>query len=105
MKTLAALTFATAIAAGLALAQTRRTSLVKGSPTNYGTNGLRSISLMPLLTASLGSSGKASTRAPSPAPIHPKTCATSKPNGVLTDNRGHVWAGDGAGNIIGRWRK
>ena len=39
MKTLATMTFATTILAALALAQPRRTVLVKGSPTNYGTNG------------------------------------------------------------------
>ena len=39
MKTLAALAFVTAIWAGLSLAHARHTSLVKGSPTNYGTNG------------------------------------------------------------------
>src|SRR6202795_5413100 len=39
MKILATMTFATTTLAALALAQTRRIELVKGSPTNYGTNG------------------------------------------------------------------
>jgi hypothetical protein len=39
MKALATMTFATALLAALALAQTRRISLVKGSPADYGTNG------------------------------------------------------------------
>ena len=39
MKTPATMTVITAMLAALALAQTRRITLVKGSPTNYGTNG------------------------------------------------------------------
>ena len=39
MKILATMTFATTTLAALALAQTHRITLVKDSPTNYGTNG------------------------------------------------------------------
>src|SRR5258708_2395463 len=39
MKALATMTFATALLAAQAQAQTRRITLVKGSPANYGTNG------------------------------------------------------------------
>jgi hypothetical protein len=39
MKVLATMTFATALLAALAPPQTRHTTLVKGSPVSYGTNG------------------------------------------------------------------
>jgi hypothetical protein len=121
MKTLAALTFATALVAGLALPQTRRISLVKGSPTNYGTNGFdiswvdnrtekyylddRTNNAIDLVDADtdtfLGFIGKGQYTGSKPCPAQPKDLRhCSGPNGVLTDNLGHVWAGDGAGNII-----
>src|SRR5258708_6743009 len=121
MKTLAAITFVTTIVAGLALAQARRTALVKGSPTNYGTNGFdiswvdnstqkyylgdRTNNAIDLVDAAtdtfLGFIGKGQYTGSKPCPAQPKDLRhCSGPNGVLTDNLGHVWAGDGAGNII-----
>jgi hypothetical protein len=39
MRAVATTTFAITLLAAVALAQTRRTVLVRGSPANYGTNG------------------------------------------------------------------
>ena len=39
MKKVATMTFATVLLAALTPAQTRHTTLIKGSPANYGTNG------------------------------------------------------------------
>jgi hypothetical protein len=107
--------------APFALAQTRQITLVKGSPTNYGTNGFdiswvdnstqkyyladRTNNAIDLVDAAtdtfLGFIGKGQFTGSNPCPAQPKDlrhCAG--PNGVVTDDLGHVWAGDGAGNII-----
>jgi hypothetical protein len=121
MKTLAALTLLGTVLAMLVLAQTRHISLVKGSPTNYGLYGFdiswvdnstqkyyltdrtnNAIDLVDAATDSfMGFIGKGQFTGTNPCPGHPKDlrhCAG--PNGVLTDDLGHVWAGDGVGNII-----
>src|SRR5258708_13657236 len=91
MKALATMMFATAILAGLALAQTRHITLVKGSPTNYGTNvfdiswvdnstqkyylGDRSNNAIDLVDAAtdtfLGFIGKGQYTGTRPCPAHP----------------------------------
>ena len=123
MKTVAtfALTALALSAVAVALAQSRQVSLVKGSPTNYGAFGFdiswvdnatqkyyladRSNNAIDLLDAAtdtfVGFIGKGQFTGSRPCPGHPKDmrhCAG--PNGVVTDDLGHVWAGDGAGNII-----
>lgn len=121
MKMLATVTFATTILTALAPAQARRITLVKGSPVNYGTNGFdiswvdnstqkyylgdRTNNAIDLVDAAtdtfLGFIGKGQYKGSKPCPAQPKDLRhCSGPNGVLTDNLGHVWAGDGAGNII-----
>jgi len=121
MRKLATMTLATAMLAALALAQTRQTTLVKGSPTNYGTNGFdiswidnstqkyyladRTNNAIDLVDAAtdtfLGFIGKGQYTGSKPCPGQPKDLRhCSGPNGVVTDNFGHVWAGDGEGNII-----
>ena len=107
--------------ATFSLSQTRQVTLVKGSPTNYGTNGFdiswidnstqkyyladRTNSAIDLVDAAtdtfLGFIGKGQYTGSKACPGAPKDlrhCAG--PNGVVTDDLGHVWAGDGAGNII-----
>jgi len=121
MKIPATFALITTVLAALALAQTRHISLVKGSPTNYGLYGFdiswvdnstqkyyladRTNNAIDLVDAAtdtfLGFIGKGQYTGTRPCPGHPKDlrhCAG--PNGVLTDDLGHVWAGDGAGNII-----
>ena len=121
MKRLAPLAFLSTMLATLILAQTRQISLVKGSPTNYGAYGFdigwvdnttqkyyltdRTNNAIDLVDAAtdtfLGFIGKGQYTGTRPCPGHPKDlrhCAG--PNGVVTDDLGHVWAGDGAGNII-----
>jgi len=121
MKTLATLTLLSTMLVTLALAQSRQIPLVKGSPTNYGAYGFdiswvdnstekyyltdRTNNAIDLVDAAtdtfLGFIGKGNYTGTRPCPGHPKDlrhCAG--PNGVLTDDLGHVWAGDGAGNII-----
>ena len=121
MKTLATLTLLSTMLVALALAQSRQIPLVKGSPTNYGSYGFdiswvdnstqkyyltdRTNNAIDLVDAAsdtfLGFIGKGNYTGTRPCPGHPKDlrhCAG--PNGVLTDDLGHVWAGDGAGNII-----
>ncbi len=121
MKRLAPLAFLSTMLATLILAQTRQMSLVKGSPTNYGAYGFdiswvdnttqkyyltdRTNNAIDLVDAAtdtfLGFIGKGQYTGTRPCPGHPKDlrhCAG--PNGVVTDDLGHVWAGDGAGNII-----
>jgi hypothetical protein len=121
MKILATFALITTVVAALTLAQTRNTSLVKGSPTNYGLYGFdiswidnstqkyyltdRSNNAIDLVDAAtdtfIGFIGKGQYTGSKPCPGHPKDLRhCSGPNGVLTDNLGHVWAGDGAGNII-----
>jgi DNA-binding beta-propeller fold protein YncE len=123
MKTVAtfALTALVLSAAAVTLAQTRRVSLVKGTPTNYGAYGFdiswvdsatqkyyladRSNSAIDLVDAAtdtfIGFIGKGQFTGSRPCPGHPKDLRhCSGPNGVVTDDLGHLWAGDGAGNII-----
>ena len=115
------MTLAFAILPAPARAQTRQITLVKGSPTNYGTNGFdiswmdnstqkyyladRTNNAIDLVDAAtdtfLGFIGKGQYTGSKPCPDHPKDLRhCSGPNGAVTDNLGHVWAGDGAGNII-----
>ena len=121
MKILLMFALITTGLAALALGQTRHISLVKGSPTNYGLYGFdiswvdnstqkyyltdRTNNAIDLVDAAtdtfLGFIGKGQFTGTRPCPGHPKDlrhCAG--PNGVLTDGLGHVWAGDGEGNII-----
>lgn len=121
MKMLTAMRLAAPLWAALALAQTRQVTLVKNFPTNYGTNGFdiswadnstqkyyladRTNNAIDLVDAAtdtfLGFIGKGQYTGTKPCPGQPKDlrhCAG--PNGVVTDDQGHVWAGDGAGNII-----
>lgn len=123
MKTVAtfALTALALSGVAVALAQSRQVSLVEGSPTNYGVFGFdiswvdnttqkyyladRSNNAVDLVDAAtdtfLGFIGKGQFTGSRPCPGHPKDmrhCAG--PNGVVTDDLGHVWAGDGSGNII-----
>jgi len=121
MKILPTISLAATILAALALAQSRHITLVKGSPTNYGTNGFdiswvdqstqkyylgdrtnNAIDLVDAATGTfIGFIGKGQYTGSRPCPAQPKDLRhCSGPNGVLTDNLGHVWAGDGAGNII-----
>jgi hypothetical protein len=94
--------------------------MVKNSPTNYGTNGF-DISWVDSSTQKYYLADRTNSYRPGrrcdghlpwvhrqgpytgakPCPAQPKDlrhCAG--PNGVVTDDFGHVWAGDGAGNII-----
>ena len=49
----------------------------------------------------LGYIGKGQYTGSRPCPGHPEDVRhCSGPNGVVTDNLGHLWAGDGEGNII-----
>ena len=121
MKILATLILSSMIIAALSLAQTRDISLVKGAPTNYAAYGFdiswvdsstqkyylgdRTNNAIDLVDAAtdtfIGFIGKGQYTGTRPCPDPPKDmrhCAG--PNGVLTDDFGHVWAGDGAGNII-----
>jgi hypothetical protein len=121
MKIAATSALIATVIAGLALAQTLHISVVKGSPTNYGAYGYdiswvdnstqkyyltdRTNNAIDLVDAAtdtfLGFIGKGQYTGTRPCPSHPKDlrhCAG--PNGVLTDDLGHVWAGDGVGNII-----
>ncbi len=121
MKTLATLALLSTMLATLALAQTRHISLVKGSPTNYGPYGFdiswvdnstqkyyladRTNNAIDLVDAAtdtfLGFIGKGQYSGSRPCPDHPKDLRhCSGPNGVVTDGLGHVWAGNGAGDII-----
>ena len=113
--------FAAAMMVSIALAVTRQTNLVKGSPTNYGTNGFdiswvdnatqkyyladRTNNAIDLVDAAtdtfLGFIGKGQYTGSRPCADQSKDLRhCSGPNGVITDNLGHVWAGDGAGNIV-----
>jgi hypothetical protein len=121
MKRLATILIAGTMLVTLALAQTRHVSLVKGSPTNYGAYGFDiswvdnstqkyyltdrtnyAIDLVDAATDTfIGFIGKGQYTGTRACPGHPndlRHCAG--PNGVVTDDLGHVWAGDGAGNII-----
>jgi len=121
MRTLATLVFSVAVLATLALAQTRHISMVKGSPTNYGPYGFdiswvdnstqkyyltdRTNNAIDLVDAAtdtfIGFIGKGQYSGSRPCPANPKDLRhCSGPNGVVTDGLGHVWAGDGAGNIV-----
>ena len=104
-----------------AMGQLKPPTLVKGSPTNYGTNGFdiswvdnttqkyyladRTNNAIDLVDASsdtfLGFIGKGQYTGSRPCPAQPKDLRhCSGPNGVTTDDQGHVWAGDGSGNIV-----
>jgi hypothetical protein len=106
------MTLAATIGAALALAQTRQMAMVKNSPTNYGTNGFdislvdnstqkyyladRTNDAIDLVNAAtdtlLGFIGKNQYTGARPCPGSPRdlrNCAG--PNGVVTDNSGHVW--------------
>src|SRR5215471_18159829 len=121
MKIVVGMTLTIAALAALATAQTRQLTLVKGSPTNYGTNGFdiswvdnstqkyyladrtnNAIDLVDSATDTfLGFIGKGHYTGSRPCPNNPRDlrlCAG--PNGVVTDDLGHVWAGDGDANII-----
>ena len=121
MRMLTLMTWAATVWAAIALAQSSQITLVKNSPTNYGTNGFdiswvdnsiqkyyladRTNNAIDLVDAAtdtfLGFIGKGQYTGTKPCPGQPKDlrhCAG--PNGVVTDDLDHVWAGDGAGNII-----
>jgi len=121
MKTLAAFALLCTTVATLAQAPMTRISLVKGSPTNYGPYGFdiswvdnstqkyyladRTNNAIDLVDAAtdtfLGFIGKGQYTGSRPCPTHPKDLRhCSGPNGVTTDDLGHVWAGDGGGNVI-----
>src|SRR5690349_9124332 len=121
MKRFVAFAFAAVMLVTMALAQSHQISLVKGTPTNYGLYGFdisfvdnttqkyyltdRTNNAIDLVDAAtdtfLGFIAQGNFTGTRPCPEHPKDlrhCAG--PNGVLTDDLGHVWAGDGIGNII-----
>src|SRR5579871_5886775 len=121
MKTAAQVAFVGSILAGVALAQTPNYPLVKGAPTNYGAYGFdiswvdantqkyyltdRSNNAIDYVDAAtdtfIGFIGKGNFTGSHPCPGQPKNLRhCSGPNGVVTDDLGHVWAGDGAGNLI-----
>jgi DNA-binding beta-propeller fold protein YncE len=121
MKAPLTLALAATILTALALAQARNVSLVKGSPTNYGSYGFdiswvdaftqklyltdRTNNAVDLVDAAtdtfIGFIGKGQYSGSHACPGHPKDLRhCSGPNGVVTDDLGHVWAGDGAGNLI-----
>ena len=121
MKMVAAFAILCTTLTALAQAQTPRISLVKGSPTNYGPYGFdiswvdnstqkyyladrtnNAIGFVDAATDTfLGFIGKGQYTGSRPCPAHPKDLRhCSGPNGVTTDDLGHVWAGDGSGNII-----
>ena len=120
MRRLTSVAWATTIWVAIALAQTPQITMVKNSPTNYGTNGF-DISWVDSSTQKYYLADRTNSYRPGrrcdghlpwvhrqgpytgakPCPAQPKDlrhCAG--PNGVITDDLGHVWAGDGAGNII-----
>src|SRR3984893_1301680 len=110
--------FASVMMAALAAADARQMTLVKGSPTtdsfdiSWVDNSTQkyyladrtnnAIDLVDAATDTfVGFIGKGQYTGTRPCLGHPKDlrhCAG--PNGVVTDDLGHVWAGDGAGNII-----
>jgi len=111
----------TSTLAALALAQAPSYPLVKGSPTNYGAYGFdiswidantqkyyltdRTNNAIDYVDAAtdtfIGFIGKGNYTGSRPCPGQPKNLRhCSGPNGVVTDDLGHVWAGDGAGNLI-----
>src|SRR5258708_33006503 len=121
MKLLATLASLSTTLSTLALAQTLHISLVKDSPTNYGPYGFdiswvdnstqryyladRTNDAIDLVDAAtdtfLGFIGKGQYSGSKPCPANHKDLRhCSGPNGVVTDGLGHVWAGDGAGNIL-----
>lgn len=111
----------TSILAALALAQAPIYPLVKGAPTNYGAYGFdiswldantqkyyltdRTNNAIDYVDAAtdtfIGFIGKGNYSGSHSCPGQPKNLRhCSGPNGVVTDDLGHVWAGDGAGNLI-----
>jgi hypothetical protein len=118
MKPLPTMMFASVIMVALAGAEARRMMLVKNSPPtdsfdiSWVDNATQkyylsdrtnnAIDLVDAATDTfLGSIGKGQYTGSRPCPGRPDDLRhCSGPNGVVTDNLGHVWAGDGAGNII-----
>jgi hypothetical protein len=118
VKPLPTMLFASVMMAALAAAEGRQMTLVKGSPTtdsfdiSWVDNATqkdylsdRTNNAVDLVDAAtdtfLGSIGKGQYTGSRPCPGRPNDLRhCSGPNGVVTDNLGHVWAGDGAGNII-----
>ncbi len=119
MKPLPTMMFASVIVAALAAgAEPRKMTLVKGSPatdsfdiswvdnaTQKSYLSDRTSNAIDLVDAAtdtfLGSIGKGQYTGSRPCPGRPDDLRhCSGPNGVVTDNLGHVWAGDGAGNLI-----
>src|ERR1700674_4638896 len=111
MKILATMTFATTTLAALAVAQTHRITLVKGSPTKYGPNGFdiswvdsstqkyylgdRTNNAIDLVDAAtdtfLGFIGKGQYSGSRPCPANPKDLRhSSGQNGVVTADNAHV---------------
>ncbi|MBV9768433.1 MAG: hypothetical protein JOZ32_02580 [Bryobacterales bacterium] len=103
------------------IGQVHTTIVVKGSPTNYRTNGFdiswvdnstqkyyladRTNNAIDVVDAStdtfLGFIGQGQYTGSRPCQKHPQDLRhCSGPNGVTTDDVGHVWAGDGNGNVI-----
>lgn len=118
MKTIPATTLVAAVLATSALAQKPSIATVKGTPVTNAfdiswvdnstqkyyladrTNN--AIDLVDAATDTfVGFIGKGNFTGSRPCAADPKDIRhCSGPNGVLTDSFGHVWAGDGAGNII-----
>jgi hypothetical protein len=121
MKVPATVALMTITLATVTPAQMGDVSLIKGSPTNYGPYGFdigwvdnstqkyyladRTNNAIDLVDAAtdtfLGFIGKGQYTGSRPCPKQPKDLRhCSGPNGVVTDDLGHVWAGDGAGDVI-----
>jgi hypothetical protein len=121
MRALEIIALAPIMALALGAATGRTMALVKGSPANYGLNGFdiswvdnsaqryylsdRTDNAIDLVDAAtdtfLGFIAKGQCTGSRPCPGHPKDLRhCSGPNGVTTDDLGHVWARDGNGNVI-----
>jgi hypothetical protein len=121
MRAPATVAFIAAALSGLALGPSGGISPVKGSPTNYGAYGFdiswvdnstqkyyladRTNNAIDLVDAAtdtfLGFIGRGHYTGSRPCSSRPKDLRhCSGPNGVTTDDLGHVWAGDGVGDII-----
>jgi hypothetical protein len=122
MKLISIMTLVAIMLPTLALTEKRDAIiLVKGSPTNYGTNGFdiswvdnstqkyyladrtnNAIDLADAISDTfLGFIGKGQYTGSKPCPRRPQDLRhCSGPNGVTTDDFGHVWAGDGIGELI-----
>ena len=118
MKSLGATTLHLTVLPLLAIAQTSNIRPVKGTPMtrafdiSWVDNSMqryyladRSNNAIDLVDAAtdtfLGFIDRGNYTGSRPCPEQPRDLRhCSGPNGVLTDNLGHVWAGDGDGNII-----